>query len=121
VAGVLAAAQEMHVRVDEPRDHRRALEVQRPAAGTELGRMADARDAAVTDGERRRDAVAAVHRQEAAIDEIHIGRLAARGVAAVAFVVVVAGAQREGSARGSGCGALDESAAGEPGQSRRHG
>src|SRR5581483_4561079 len=89
VSWVLAAAQEVHVRVDESRDDARALEVHGAAARAELARVADARDATVADRERGRHAVARVHRQEAAVDQVYVGRGAAGGVAAIAIMIVV--------------------------------
>ena len=77
--------------------------------------MTDARDASVADGERRGHAVARVHRQEAAVDEVYVRRVAARDPAVIAMpivVIVVAPARTGGEWYRCRAGRdLDESAA----------
>jgi hypothetical protein len=77
--------------------------------------MADACDASVADGERRGHAVARVHREEAAVDEVYVQRAAARdpAVIAIPIVVIVVAPARTGREwyRCRGGRTLDESAA----------
>src|SRR2546427_5023808 len=74
VAGVLAAADEMHVRVDEARDDGRTLQVDRAAARAERSAASDLDDAPVADGDRRDHAAVRIERQKAAVHEVEVAR-----------------------------------------------
>src|SRR5207247_11472048 len=72
VAGVLAAADEMHVRVDEARNDGRALQVDGAAARAERSAAPDLDDAAVADADRRDHALVRIERKKPAVDEVEI-------------------------------------------------
>ena len=74
VTGVLAAADEMHVRVDEAWNDGRALQVDGAAARPERSAASDLDDAPVADAYRRDHAVVRIERQKAAVDEVEIAR-----------------------------------------------
>jgi hypothetical protein len=77
VPRVLAAADEVHVRVDESRDHRRAFEIDRARARPEAAAAVERDDAPGADRDRGRDAPARVHGEEAAVHEMKIARVVA--------------------------------------------
>ena len=74
VAGVLAAADEMHVRVDEARDDGRTLQVDGAAARAERSAASDLDDTPVADADRRDHAVVRIERQKPAVHEVEIAR-----------------------------------------------
>src|SRR5262245_46971486 len=72
---VEAAANEVHMRVDAARNHRRSPQVDRLRTRPDrVGIVPEFGDAAIADRDRRNDAALIVHRQESAVDERKILR-----------------------------------------------